>query len=272
MAPSSPRNPLDRVALERVLARASEIQSQAGDGGDGTELMTEEQVVELGKEVGLSPEHLRQAMAEERARLGVVEERGLASRLLGAGIISASRTVRGRPDEVLATLDTWMQRDECLRIKRQVADRIVWQPRDDFMGMLRRNFQLGGTRYPLSRAGELAATVIPITNERVLVKLDANIASARSATARNATIVTGLGAAASGAAVLMGFFLPVALVPAVVLAGGSALESRRIHQAAVTRVRDAMEHYLDRAERGEAARPTLPSIVNAIVQALPRGR
>jgi len=64
--PSSPKPParaLDRSSLERVLARAAELQSTTGETG---EEFTEEQLLELGREVGLSPQNLRQALAEER--------------------------------------------------------------------------------------------------------------------------------------------------------------------------------------------------------------
>jgi hypothetical protein len=63
--PKPPVRPLDRSSLERVLARAAELQSGPSDTG---EEFTEEQLLELGKEVGLSPQHLRQALAEERTR------------------------------------------------------------------------------------------------------------------------------------------------------------------------------------------------------------
>ena len=58
-----------RGALERVLARAAELQGASGDETDAADNLTDEQVLELGKEVGLSPEHIRQALAEERSRL-----------------------------------------------------------------------------------------------------------------------------------------------------------------------------------------------------------
>ena len=69
MPDSSPSNlpaaRLDRASLERVLARAAELQ---GTSGDPVEEFTEEQLLDLGKEVGLSPQNLRQALAEERTR------------------------------------------------------------------------------------------------------------------------------------------------------------------------------------------------------------
>ena len=60
-----PATRLDRASLERVLARASELQAGSGETPDE---FTEDQLIDLGKEVGLSPQHLRQALAEERTR------------------------------------------------------------------------------------------------------------------------------------------------------------------------------------------------------------
>ena len=62
------KQPVSRLALERVLARAAELQGAAGDDSESREALTEGQIVELGKEVGLSAPFLRQALAEERAR------------------------------------------------------------------------------------------------------------------------------------------------------------------------------------------------------------
>src|SRR5215510_9242659 len=85
---------IDRAALERILSRASELQSATGDT---PEEFTEEQLLELGREVGLSPQHLRQALAEERTRSVLPEnENGIAASLFGPSRISASRTVPGK--------------------------------------------------------------------------------------------------------------------------------------------------------------------------------
>jgi len=57
---------IDRAAVERVVARALEL--QASPSGDMQDRLTESQLLELAKEVGLDPVHLRQALAEERKR------------------------------------------------------------------------------------------------------------------------------------------------------------------------------------------------------------
>src|ERR1700754_103471 len=115
-----PRPPsrLDRSSLERVLARAAELQGGSADA-EPSEQFTEAQLIELGKEVGLSPQNLRQALAEERTRSPLVEgERGLAAPMFGPGRIAASRIVDGKPGDVLAAIDTWMQKQELLIVKR----------------------------------------------------------------------------------------------------------------------------------------------------------
>src|SRR6185295_2340227 len=158
--PSSPKPPsraLDRSSLERVLARAAELQSGIGETG---EEFTEEQLLELGREVGLSAQNLRQALAEERTRSIVPDdERGFAASLFGPSRVRAARTVPGRATDVLASIDTWMQRQELLIIKRHHADRIVWEPRRDFLVGVKRALKVGGRDYALSQCFEASATV-----------------------------------------------------------------------------------------------------------------
>src|SRR5829696_1240790 len=161
--PSSPKlpvRPLDRSSLERVLARAAELQSSPNDTG---EEFTEEQLLELGREVGLSPQHLRQALAEERTRSIVPDdEAGFAAALFGPSRVRAARTVPGRSADVLAAIDVWMQRQELLIVKRHHSDRIVWEPRRDFLGGVRRVLKLGGRDYALAQAFETSATVVQV--------------------------------------------------------------------------------------------------------------
>ena len=79
--PSNLPATIDRAAVERVLARALEL--QAGPSGDTQDRLTEAQLLDLAKEVGLDPLHLRQALAEERTRVLVPAEAGMAARLFG---------------------------------------------------------------------------------------------------------------------------------------------------------------------------------------------
>jgi hypothetical protein len=67
--PSSIERRLDRDAMERVVARAAELQAHNAAVGEGG--LTEAQLLEIGREVGISQHHLRQALAEERGRLAL---------------------------------------------------------------------------------------------------------------------------------------------------------------------------------------------------------
>lgn len=246
-----------RGALERVLARAAELQGTSGDDAESADNLTEAQVLDLGKEVGLSPEHIRQALAEERARIepATAGGSGLAYRLFGANRVAAQRVLRGTPARLFSTLDRWMEREEWLRVVRQRPDRRVWEPRRGILGSLRRLF--GGRGAALSRANDIAATVVPVDDERSLVRLEADFTVLRKTVASQAAFGSVAGAATTGALVFMGFMLPVALAPVVVFTGASYVNARRMQRDAVARAQLALEQVLDRLERGDIQPPSL---------------
>ena len=196
---------------------------------------------------------------------------GVLGRIVGAATVSSSRVVSGPPASTLAQLDEWMQREECLRVKRHFPDRIVWEARQGFFDTLRRGLNVGGRGYALTRAHEVSATVVSVDGDRSLVRLDADLGTHRSAVAgQGATLVT-LGALSSGAAVALGILLPVAVVPALVGGAVGYYQARSRHAATLGRAQLALEQVLDRLERGELPRPSLLGAI-AAVATLPRGR
>jgi hypothetical protein len=257
------KSPVTRGALERVLARAAELQAASGDEGEPADALTEEQVLDLGREVGLSPENIRQALAEERAQIKPLTpaESGFGDQLFGVTRVTAQRVVRGSPEKVLAVLDRWMQREEWLRVVRQRTDRIVWEPRRGFVASLRRAF--GSRDYALYRANDIAATVVPMDREFTLVRLEADFAVLRRAMAGQTAFATVIGSASTGAAVLMGIMLPVAFVPVVGISTVAYVAARRTHQHALQRALLTLELVLDRLERGESEPPSLMRLIEA---------
>jgi hypothetical protein len=251
---------LDRSALERVLARAAELQAADADPSEAT--VTEGQLIDIGKEVGLSPEHLRQALAEERARVSVPNERGGLARLFGPAYVWASRTVRGTPDGVLQALDAWMEREESLHLKRRFADRMLWEPRPGFATEIKRALNIGGRGYHLSRAHEVAATAVAVDAERVLVRLEANLANVRLQRIASGGVMTGSGALASGILIVLGFLPALAALPAAAALGGGYVLARS-HTPLVARAQLALEQVLDRLERGEMPPPPLLSALSS---------
>ena len=252
---------LDRAALDRVLGRAAEL---AVSSPDALESLTEERVIEIGKEVGISEPHLRQALAEERTRLVVPEEPGIVAQYFGPGTASATRTVRGKPDAVLAALDRWMLNEECLQVKRRFPDRVTWEARRDLVGNIKRGFNLGGRGYALSRAAEVGATVVAIDADRTLVRLDADLEPPRRSSVIGATLA-GVGSVAGGgiiASVILVLNFPLALAAlgggAVALTGmaGTAAVAKA-HRKLVARAQLALDQVLDQIEHGFAPKPRL---------------
>lgn len=249
--------PLDRAALERVLARATELQAHLADA---PEHLTEKQLLELGNEVGISADHLKQALAEERTRVVLPEETGVVGSWFGSTIAAASRVVPGTPAEVLAQVDNWMQRQELLRVRRRIGDRLTWEARRDFMGSVQSSFNIGGRPYALTPATEIGATAVPVDAGRVLVRLDADFSPARRRSVGWAGVTAGLGVTSSAGIVALASLSaePGALaIGAVVgsiwtsLSGVAAVAVARAQRRKVARGQLALEQILDRLEHGD---------------------
>lgn len=262
----TPPRKLDRAALDRVLARAAELQSSSIEGSDA---LTEAEILELGKEAGISVDVLRQAIAEERTRSAAPDDTTIAASIIGPATVRASRVVSGTPNELLSAIDAWMQQQECLKIKRRVAGRIVWEPRNDLVGNLQRGLRLGGGEYALSRAGEVSATATAVDPNRTLVALDAGMASYRSYLGTSTAIFGAAGVGMSAIVAVLGVFVPLAIVPAVVVGPTVWMAARNMQTKAVDRGQLALEQLLDHLERGDHRRPGgILAAVNAAANAL----
>jgi hypothetical protein len=261
---------LDRTAFERVLARAAELQSAGGEAADG---FTEQQLIEIGMEVGLSAVHVKQALAEERTRV-VVPEQGRIGSLLGPTHVEARRMLSVPPTSALERLDRWMDKEEALQLKRRSSDRMIWEARRDFLGSIKRGFNVGGRGYALSSANEVAVTTTMVDEKSTLVSLAADYRGAR----RNAI----WGAAGLlGAAGMITFGLVVLTVvlgasPLVAAAAGVVLGAGGVAGAAgvaaanrklVARGQLALEQAIDRLENHvEPRATTLGSLLDAAVR------
>lgn len=252
--------PLDRQALERVLARAAELQG-ASALPESSDLISENQLLEIGNEVGLSPAVLNQALAEERTRINVPEESGLVAQLAGAGFATATRTVPGAARDILAKIDSWMLREECLQVQRRFSDRITWEPQRGLFGKIRRTVNMSGRGYYLMDAEQVSATVLPVDATRAVVRLDADIRASRARRVGAGGAVGAVGAVASG---VVGLGLVVAHLPLLIaaaiavlpFAGGAFAGYRvaRTHRGILSGVQLALEQILDRLEHGEFER------------------
>lgn len=266
-SPGGSLAPLDRAALERVLARAAELQARLADAPDE---LTEKQLLELGSEVGIPAAHLRQALAEERTRVVLPEETGVVGSWFGSTMAAASRVVPGTSAEVLAQIDSWMQKQELLRVRRRIGERLTWEARRDFMGSMQASFNIGGRAYALTPATEVGATVVPLDAGRVLVRLDADFAPSRLRNVRWAGATAGLGVTSGAGVVALasmsaepGALVIGALVGSIwtALAGLGATAIARTQRRKVARGQLALEQILDKLEHGDM-RTTRSSIID----------
>ena len=256
------KQPLDRTAIERVLARASELQVTASST-DQSGMLTEAELIEIGKEAGISPATLTQALAEERSRVAIPEESGFVASITGPAVATASRTVKGNPETILAALNTWMEREECLRVQRRFPDRITWEPKAGFLGTVQRNLNISGRGYHLMRASQVAATLIPVDAERTLIRLDADMSDSRGSRVRVGAGALVAGILGSGVIGLIG---SIAVAPeAFLLLGGAAAvptlagaaagyQIGKGHRQVIMKAQLALEQILDRLEFGSQGR------------------
>lgn len=263
---AEPDRVIARAALERVLARATELQA---DTADAPEAISEARLLDIGREVGIPAEHLQLALAEERARSPFASaESGVLFEGMGVVQVSAQRAVAGTPAELLADIDAWMKREEGLDTNRRSTNRLSWSPLNGPLSAIYNALGRRGRRLDLVRADEVSATVTPVDATRAVVRLDANLAQLRR-TQRNLMLGLGIGLnlgafvvlAAPIVLLLSGGAIPVVGVLAVLQAAagyGIWRLLRNSYRRTLQRVHEKLEQLLDNLEHGAmVARPTL---------------
>lgn len=273
MTPNDPGTEpvIARAALERVLARATELQTQ---NADAPEALSEARLIEIGREVGIPAEHLRLALAEERSRSPYDEaERGPLLDGLGVVQISAQRSVPGTPTDVLASIDAWMKREEGLDSQRRSTNRLSWSPRNGPLSFIYNAMGRNGRSMELVRTDEVSATVTAIDATRTVVRLDADLTKLRRSQ-RNVMLGVGVGlntavfAALSTPILILGgasgniaTALPVVgLLAAVQTAAGYGFWRmlKGQYRKTLGRMHQKLEQLLDNAEHGGMiSRPSL---------------
>lgn len=247
---------LDRGAMERVLSRATEIAAQASDAPDG---MTEAQLLEIGKEVGLSATALRQALAEERTRVVLAEETGTEARVMGPASVAATRAIAHTPDAILGALEEWMRTEYRLIPKRRFGNRRTWEQRTGVFAEIDRSLRGNEAAVALMKSQEVAVTVSPIGDGRTAVRLDADLANQRRARKGGAIGMAAAGISIGVVPVVLGSVLaPLTMLPLFLVAGALPVVGFAVgawaylkgHRQQAERAQLALEQLLDRLEHG----------------------
>jgi hypothetical protein len=248
MAEGSPAR-VDRTALERIIRRAAELQSAEREMGD---TLSSDELISLGREVGIPIRYLQQALLEERARIGSAASAGIMERLAGPGEVRAHRVVPIEPEAAERALVRWMEVNELLCIQRQQPGRITWEPIGGIQAAIRRSTAaLGAGKRPfmLSRAATVSASVLPLESGYCHVGLTADARKVRGEYLASGAALAGAGAAGTAAMVALGALLPVALLPLPFALGVGYTVLRR-YGPTIARLQLGLERALDSLENG----------------------
>ncbi|MBW7932929.1 MAG: hypothetical protein H3C62_04810 [Gemmatimonadaceae bacterium] len=240
---------LDRAALERVLARAMELHVRGEDSVEARpETLSESRVLEIAREVGIAPEAVRQAIAEERARAPLAEAQRESDAMLGDPTISAARVIAGSPSELLGRLEALLAREESLGVIRRYPDRLVLEPKRGLFDQVARAMDFGGKGYYLSRASEVVVSVGTVDARRTHVAMAADLGKARRQQLATPIALLVIGALAGVPIAVLTLYPWLAAVPRLVLGWGGWVGARAAWRNLRRQAVVALERQLDRLE------------------------
>ena len=214
-----PPGRIDRAALERIIQRAAELQTAEREIGD---TLTSDELLALGREVGIPVRYLQQALLEERTRIGSLAPAGLIERVAGPGQVTAQRVVPAEAEVVERELVRWMENNELLCVQRAQPGRITWEPVGGFQAAFRRStaaFGTGTRSFMLSRASTVSAAILSLESGYSHVTLAADARGVRSGYVGSGAALITSGAAGTALMVALGAMLPVALLPLPIALG-----------------------------------------------------
>jgi hypothetical protein len=243
---------ISREALERIIQRAAELQAGEHDVGDG---LTRDDVLALGKEVGIPAQHLHQALLEEQTRTAAETTRGALSWLAGPARLAAARVVAGDRTTLERALANLLEREELLQVKRRFPDQTTWEPKAGAFASLQRALGAGGKTFALTRAAEVAGAVAALEPGFCHVRLRADVRNQRRQRLVGAAAVVAAGCVSAVLLVPMGIIAPWGLMPVVAATVATAVYLRG-HVRSNERVHVSLEQVLDRLERGEVRAET----------------
>ncbi|MBW3630376.1 MAG: hypothetical protein KY464_13905 [Gemmatimonadetes bacterium] len=254
-----PEPRLSPEQFEAVIRRAAELQARSAEQSLDESGVSRSELVRIGREIGLSPQHVQQALAETVGSQPT--DVSLKARLFGPAAASAGRAVPGAPGAVRAHLDRYLVEREWLSVMRRFADRTLYQKArgfdlarvaglvQDVVGGASRQPQVGAG-FKLRNARRVEVTVQPLEEGYSYLSISVDLSNYRTGFA--AAGIGGGGAAGIGVASVLGIAVdPAAALLGVPVAGGSLLGFRALQGHCVDHAQTHVEGLLDCLERGE---------------------
>jgi hypothetical protein len=254
---------LTRREFEDVMRRAAELASEDSDREERA--MSESEVVRIGREVGLSENHVRRALLDVRSGRGMAQ--GGGARIRVGSVIRSSRVVPGDATRVASELDDFLVAGQLLQAVRKGPGILVYRPAVDWASQVARAASSTSRRYYVASAKHVEVRLSEADEGFVLVDFEVDpgfrgeyltgVAIYGSA----AGVVGGLGAAAllSAAAMPLAILVGAGVLAGGGLAGGVTALTGRHYRNKMLEVRTEVEGILDRLESGESLEPPPPS-------------
>lgn len=244
-----PERRLTSQQMEAVIRRAVELQ-EARPNAEG---ISEDELLRMGGELGLSPAHLRQAMLEVQ-RSGETAETGLVGRMFGTASVAASRAVPGEARVVRERIERYLLDVEYMEVRRRFPNRTLYVRGAGMMAAVGRATARMATRQQRLDFRVLEVAVEPLEEGFAHVAVATELKGERAGFAAGGLI----GGGASGSAVATA--LGIAVAPPAALLGlpvllGMFWGTRTAYQALLDRRRADLETFLDRVQHDELARP-----------------
>jgi hypothetical protein len=233
------------------------------DAAGSDDQLSESRVLDIAREVGIAPDAVRQAMAEERARSPLADSQREGEQMLGDPTVSAARVLSGSPAELLGKLEALLTRDETLGVIRRFPDRLVLEPRQGLVDQLARGMDFGGKGYYLSRAREVVVSVGGVDAGRTHVALAADLRPARSKRLAIPVVLLVFGALAGAPLMVLTLYPWLAVVPPLVFGWFGWHWARSSWRAMRRQAMVSLERLLDRLEY-----PDKPSPAQQLIEGL----
>jgi hypothetical protein len=252
----------DQGMLERVLQRAAELSTSDREQGS---YLSADEILALGREVGISERYLRQAMLEVQAQPEPSPEPGVLDRMIGPGTVRAQRVISLDQEAIERFLLKHLE-EEAFRVQRQLPGRIVWEPGTGWQAFMRRSMS-SGRPMMLQRASLVAATITPLEPGFAHVALSAELRQTRGGYIGGGAALGSIGLAGSAVLLALSAAPLIALAP-LPFAAGLGIGVSRLYRPVAERAALGLEVALDALERGSAKPPHAlpPRAVNLIGQ------
>jgi hypothetical protein len=252
---------LTRQDLEAVIQRAVELETETGSA---VPELSEQDVLRIAGEVGLSEANVRRALAEHQAGGGgdLLVERGWITGLCGSGLVETKRQVLRPADEVRLELESHFQANESLRLVRRTSSASLWEPDRGIVASVMRGLDVFGRGYQLAKNSQaVELDVVPLSDESCQVSLTTDLGSQRAGWFWGLGVGAGVPLAALASVVVVEVSelpnLLAVLSPGIL--GVTVSFARAGYRRSVEKMRLTLDGLLDRIEHDEPLEPPRPA-------------